>query len=450
MTTGSGLWRACARPFGQQGTRILNATVISKNTPNTMNTFADLGLSVRLLRALEDAKYKTPTPIQARAIPLLLDGKDLLGVAQTGTGKTAAFVLPLLHHLEELGRRPGRCQVNALILAPTRELAVQISDSIKTYGRHMRVTQAVVMGGVGQRPQVNAIRRGIDILVATPGRLLDLINQGHVDLSKTEYLTLDEADRMLDMGFIRDVQKIISKLSQQRQTLLFSATMPREVAKLAKDILFEPERVEIAAKTVAVESIAQRVHHLETGAKKARLIELLSAPEFGRVIVFTRTKHGADKVVKFLDRAGVSAEAIHGNKSQGARQRALDNFRKGRCRVMVATDLASRGIDVDDVTHVINYELPNVPESYVHRIGRTARAGAKGIAISFCDGSEQTHLRQIERLIKRSLDVVGQPPVDFVPAKKQGAKPGRRRPGPGNGNGNGKRRRRNKSAKRAA
>jgi len=229
-----------------------------------------------------------------------------------------------------------------------------------------------------------------------------------------------------------------------------SATMPREVAKLAKDILFEPERVEIAAKTVAVESIAQRVHHLETGAKKARLIELLSAPEFGRVIVFTRTKHGADKVVKFLDRAGISAEAIHGNKSQGARQRALDNFRKGRCRVMVATDLASRGIDVDDVTHVINYELPNVPESYVHRIGRTARAGAKGIAISFCDGSEQTHLRQIERLIKRSLDVVGQPPVGFVPAKKQGAKPGGRRPGPGNGNGNGKRRRRNKSAKRAA
>jgi len=426
----------------------LNATVISKNTPNTLNTFADLGLSVRLLRALEDAKYKIPTPIQAKAIPLLLDGRDLLGIAQTGTGKTAAFVLPLLHHLEELGRRPGRGQVNALILAPTRELAIQISDSIKTYGRHMRVTQAVVMGGVGQRPQVNAIRRGVDILVATPGRLLDLINQGHVDLSKTEYLTLDEADRMLDMGFIRDVQKIISKLSQQRQTLLFSATMPREVAKLAKNILFEPERVEIAAKTVAVDRIDQRVHHLETGAKKARLIELLAAPEFERVIVFTRTKHGANKVVKFLGRSGISVEAIHGNKSQGARQRALENFRMGRCRVLVATDLASRGIDVDDVTHVINYELPNVPESYVHRIGRTARAGAKGIAISFCDGSEQPHLRQIERLIKRSLDVVGQPPVDFVPAKKKAVKPAGRRSGPGTGKR--RRRPRNKTAKRAA
>jgi ATP-dependent RNA helicase RhlE len=449
MTTSSGLWRAYARPFGQQGTRILNATVISKNTPNTLNTFADLGLSVRLLRALEDAKYKTPTAIQAQSIPLLLDGRDLLGVAQTGTGKTAAFVLPLLHHLEELGRRPGRGQVNALILAPTRELAIQISDSIKTYGRYMRLTQAVVMGGVGQRPQVNAIRRGVDILVATPGRLLDLISQGHVDLSKTEYLILDEADRMLDMGFIRDVQKIISKLSQQRQTLLFSATMPREVAKLAKDILFEPERVEITTKTVAVGRIDQRVHHLETGAKKARLIELLAGPEMERVIVFTRTKHGADKVVKFLDRGGISAEAIHGNKSQGARQRALDNFRRGKCRVLVATDLASRGIDVDDVTHVINYELPNVPESYVHRIGRTARAGAKGIAISFCDGSEQTHLRQIERLIKRSIDVVGGPPVDLLPtAKKNGAKPAGRRPGPGAG----KRRRRpfNKSANRAA
>ena len=446
MTIGSGLWRACARPVGQQGTRILNATVILKNTPNTLNTFADLGLSVRLLRALEDAKYKTPTPIQAKAIPLLLDGRDLLGVAQTGTGKTAAFVLPLLHHLEELGRRPGRGQVNALILAPTRELAIQISDSIKTYGRHLRVTQAVVMGGIGQRPQVNAIRRGVDILVATPGRLLDLINQGHLDLSKTEYLTLDEADRMLDMGFIRDVRKIIAKLSQQRQTLMFSATMPREVAKLAKDILFEPEQVKIVAKTVAVDRIDQRVHHLETGAKKARLIELLAAPEFERVLIFTRTKYGADKVVKFLDRSGISAEAIHGNKSQGARQRALGNFRMGRCRVLVATDLASRGIDVDDVTHVINYELPNVPESYIHRIGRTARAGAEGIAISFCDGSDQPHLRQIERLIKRSLDVVGQPPVDFVPAKTKAAKPAVRRPGVGKR----RRRPRNKSAKRAA
>ena len=448
MTTGSDPPRAkCARPFGQQGNHNLTVTTISSSSSVT---FSDLRLSARLLRAIEDASYKTPTPIQAEAIPLLLDGRDLLGIAQTGTGKTAAFVLPLLHHLEELDQRPGQRQVRALILAPTRELALQISDGIKTYGRHIRVTTAVVMGGVGQRPQVNAIRRGLDILVATPGRLLDLINQGHVDLSKTEYLTLDEADRMLDMGFIRDVRKIISKLSQPRQTLLFSATMPREVAELAKEILFEPQRVEIAARTIAVDRIDQRVHHLETGAKRARLIELLAAPEMERVMVFTRTKHGADKVVKFLDRGGISAEAIHGNKSQGARQRALGNFRMGRSRVLVATDIASRGIDVDGVTHVINYELPNVPESYVHRIGRTARAGAAGIAISFCDATEQPHLRQIERLIKRSLNVVGQPPVDLAPStpKKKKSKSFGPRPGPNAGKR--RRRPRNKTAKRAA
>jgi ATP-dependent RNA helicase RhlE len=418
---------ACARST-TQGTITLNVTVSS-------NSFAELGLSSRLLRALEDANYKTPTPIQTKTIPLLLDGRDLLGIAQTGTGKTAAFALPLLHHLEENDQRPGPRRVRALILAPTRELAVQISDSIKTYGRYMRVTQAVVMGGVGQRPQVNALQRGVDVLVATPGRLIDLINQGHVDLSKTEYLTLDEADRMLDMGFIRDVRKIISKLSDQRQTLLFSATMPTEVAKLAREILFEPERVEIFSKTVAVDRIDQRVHHLEPGAKRVRLVELLSTPEFERVIVFTRTKHGADKVVKFLERDGVVAEAIHGNKSQGARQRALNNFRNGRSRVLVATDIASRGIDVDDVTHVINYELPNVPESYVHRIGRTARAGAAGIAISFCDASERPHLRSIERLIKRSLNVVGEVPaeIDALPLKKKAGKSAAHRPGLGAG-----------------
>ncbi len=377
----------------------------------TITSFTELGISEPLLRALEDADYQTPTPIQSKAIPLLLDGLDLLGIAQTGTGKTAAFTLPLLHNLEEDNVRPGKGQARALILAPTRELVIQIADSIKTYGRHMHMRSAVVMGGVGQRPQVDALRRGVDILVATPGRLLDLIKQGHIDLSQTEYLILDEADRMLDMGFIRDVRRIIEKLPEERQTLLFSATMPGEVAKLSRDILYEPERVEIAAKSIAVDRIDQRVHHLDKNAKQTRLAELLAEPDFDRVMVFTRTKHGANKVVKLLERDGISAEAIHGNKSQGARQRALDNFREGRTRVLVATDIASRGIDIDDVTHVINFELPNVPESYVHRIGRTARAGAEGIAISFCDASERSHLRSIERLIKRSLIIVGEGPV---------------------------------------
>jgi len=412
----------------------------------TVTNFADLGLSGRLLRALEDADYKTPTPIQTRAVPLLLDGLDLLGIAQTGTGKTAAFTLPLLQNLEEDNERPGRGCARALILAPTRELVIQISDSIKTYGRHMRLSQAVVMGGVGQRPQVDALRRGVDILVATPGRLLDLIGQGHVDLGQTEYLILDEADRMLDMGFIRDIRKIVATLPSERQTLLFSATMPGEIARLAGEILYEPERVEIAAKSVAVDRIDQRVHHLDASAKRTRLTELLATPEFERVIVFTRTKYGADKVVKFLARDGVKAEALHGNKSQGARQRALDNFRNGRSRVLVATDIASRGIDVDDVSHVINYELPNVPESYVHRIGRTARAGAGGTAISFCDASERAHLRSIERLIKRPLTVIGEEPsgaeVELRP-KKQGANRHRSRKSNG-------RRRHRRTARRAA
>jgi len=412
----------------------------------TITSFAELGLSGQLMRALEDADYKTPTPIQAKAIPLLLDGRDLLGIAQTGTGKTAAFTLPLLHNLEEDNERAARCCVRALILAPTRELVIQISDSIKTYGRHMRMRRAVVMGGVGHRPQIDALRRGVDVLVATPGRLLDLMDQGHADLSQTEYLILDEADRMLDMGFIRDMRKIIATLPQERQTLLFSATMPRDVAKLASEILYEPERVEIAAKSIAVDRIEQRVHYIDAGAKRERLAELLAAPDFERVIVFTRTKHGADKVVKHLVRTRIIAEAIHGNKSQGARQRALDNFRKGRTRVLVATDIASRGIDVDDVTHVINFELPNEPESYVHRIGRTARAGANGIAISFCDASERAQLRSIERLIKRSLSVIGEVPPEREDMSAKKSRGGPRR----SGSGSGKRRRRSRRHERRA
>ncbi len=382
------------------------------------------------MKALSAANYTTPTPIQAEAIPVLLDGHDLLGIAQTGTGKTAAFTLPLLHNLEKTHRPPGQRCARALILAPTRELVIQISESIKTYGRNMQMSQAVVMGGVGKRPQIEKLRRGVDVLVATPGRLLDLMNLRHVDLNRTEYLILDEADRMLDMGFIRDVRKIVAKLPEKRQTLLFSATMPGDVAKLAREILDNPHRIEIAAKTVAVERITQQVYHVDAGAKRTRLIELLAEPGFERVIVFTRTKHGADKVVKFLAREKVNTEAIHGNKSQGARQKALDNFRKGRTRVLVATDIASRGIDVDDITHVINYELPHEPESYVHRIGRTARAGADGIAISFCDVSERAHLRGIERLIKRKLDVIGEVPDDLS-APESKTRGGPSRPGTG-------------------
>ena len=424
-----------ARPPGAKG--ILKLTVKS---------FAGLGLTKQLVRTLQDADYQTPTPIQAQAIPLLLDGADILGIAQTGTGKTAAFTLPLLQNLEEDNERARPRQAHALILAPTRELVLQISDSIKTYGRHMRPRQIVVMGGVGKRPQIDALRRGVDIIVATPGRLLDLMNMGHADLSAAEYLILDEADTMLDMGFIRDVRKIISKMPDERQTLLFSATMPSAVAKLAAEILYEPERVEIAARSVAVERIDQRVHHLDAGAKRARLSELLNTPGFERVLVFTRTKYGADKVVKHLARDGVGAEAIHGNKSQGARKKALDNFRKGRSRVLVATDIASRGIDIDDVSHVINYELPNVPESYVHRIGRTARAGADGIAISFCDSSERSHLRSIERLIKRSLTVVGEAPGGPVASSAKNSRGAAHRPG----SGARKRRRRSRRSDRRA
>jgi ATP-dependent RNA helicase RhlE len=392
----------------------------------TTTTFAELGLTERLLRALNDSQYTEPTPIQSRAIPLLLDGVDLLGIAQTGTGKTAAFVLPLLQHLDEDGVKAQPKAPRALILAPTRELALQIADSIKTYGRHMRIRATVVMGGISQRGQVEAMRRGVDILVATPGRLLDLMGQRHVDLRACEYLIIDEADRMFDMGFIRDVRKICATLPDERHTQLFSATMPAEVAKLAGDILFEPQRVEIASKSVAVDRIEQRVHHVSKADKREMLIKLLDAPELSKVIVFTRTKRGADQVVKRLAHGGVVAEAIHGNKSNNARQSALDRFRKGRARVLVATDIASRGLDVDDVTHVINYELPNEPESYVHRIGRTARAGAEGVAISFCDAEEREHLRAIERLIKRSLIVVGDGPTGAPAAPS----PSRNKAGP--------------------
>ncbi len=403
------------------------------------NTFSALGLAARLQRTLSHAGYETPTPIQAKAIPLVLDGHDILGIAQTGTGKTAAFTLPIVQKLNQENKSAASRQARALILAPTRELVVQICDSIKVYCHGTRLQQTSIMGGVRPRGQVNAMRRGIDFLVATPGRLLDLIKQGDVDLSATDYLVLDEADRMLDMGFIKDVRKIVATLPAERQTLLFSATMPAAIQSFANEILNAPQRVEIESKSIAVERIFQTVQHVPANQKRTVLNGLLSDEALERVIVFTRTKYGAEKVAKVLNREGLDADALHGNKTQGARQRTLENFRKGKTRVLVATDIASRGIDVDDVTHVINYELPNEPESYVHRIGRTARAGSGGAAISLCSPDERNYLKSIEKLIKRQLEVVGEAPdesemANTRPKSRRGGKPGsghakrRRRP----------------------
>ena len=371
----------------------------------TTPSFSDLGLVEPIQRALRAKNYTNPTPIQARTIPALLDGKDVLGIAQTGTGKTAAFALPVLQHLSKSPPPAGPRTPRALVLAPTRELALQIGEEFRAYGKHLHLQHTVILGGVGQRPQVNALRRGVDIVIATPGRLLDLINQGHAKLGRASIMVLDEADRMLDMGFIRDVRKIAKVLPKQRQSLLFSATMPPDVTRLAAEMLSDPVRVEVTPGTMTVERIEQQVFFVGASEKRALLVRVLSDPALARVIVFARTKRGADRVAKNLETDGVSAEAIHGNKSQGARQRALKRFKVGEARVLVATDIASRGIDVDDVTHVINYELPNEPESYVHRIGRTARAGAAGTAFSFCDSSERAYLRDIEKLTKSRLPV---------------------------------------------
>jgi ATP-dependent RNA helicase RhlE len=371
----------------------------------TQVTFTELGLAEPLLRALLAEDYTTPTPIQTKAIPALLEGRDLLGIAQTGTGKTAAFALPILQALSLQTSRAQPKSPRALILAPTRELASQIADRFKTYGRNVRFSVAVVCGGVGHGPQIKNLARGLDVLVATPGRLLDLVTTGHCRLDKVEHFVLDEADRMFDMGFIRDIRKVVKALPAQRQTLLFSATMPADIEKLAREILNQPVKVEVTPKVLTVDKIDQRVIFVDAQNKRSLLSTLLADPQLSRVIVFTRTKHGANKVADHLGKVGVDAEAIHGNKSQGARQKALARFKSGQARVLVATDIASRGIDVDDVTHVINFELPHEPESYVHRIGRTARAGSAGIAYSFCDRSERGNLRDIERLTKRPLAV---------------------------------------------
>ncbi|TVP96624.1 MAG: DEAD/DEAH box helicase [Planctomycetaceae bacterium] len=365
--------------------------------------FHELGLSEPLCRAIAQEGYEHPTPIQAQTIPAALAGKDCLGIAQTGTGKTAAFSLPILDRLKLAGKKAAPGRPLALVLAPTRELAIQIGDSFKTYGRHLPMRCACIFGGVSQVAQVAQLRRGVDILVATPGRLLDLINQRHVSLGDLQYFVLDEADRMLDMGFLPDLKRIIATLPKVRQSLFFSATMPPVIVELTHQLLDSPVVVNVAPKQVSVQKIDQQVLFLDRGERQDILRQLLSLEEVERAIVFTRTKRGASVVGDKLTRAGITAAVIHGNKSQSARQQALEAFRQKRVRVLVATDIAARGLDVDGISHVINFDLPNEPESYVHRIGRTARAGAAGIALSFCTPDEYDSLDAIERLIGRSI-----------------------------------------------
>ena len=373
--------------------------------------FKKLELIEPLLKALSAEGYSTPTPIQAQAIPLVLEKRDLLGCAQTGTGKTAAFAIPILQLLHE-DKTPerGPRQIKVLVLTPTRELAIQIDESFEAYGKFTGLTHTVIFGGVSQLNQTNILRRGVDILVATPGRLLDLISQGFIDLKYLKIFVLDEADRMLDMGFIHDVKRIITKLPVKRQTLFFSATMPPEIQKLANVLLTNPAKVEVTPVSSTVDAIDQSLYYVEKKEKSKLLLHLLEDPAIVTALVFSRTKHGADKVVKFLHHAHITAAAIHGNKSQNARQNALSNFKGGKTRVLVATDIAARGIDIDELSHVINFDLPDVPETYVHRIGRTGRAGNTGIAISFCDAEEREELRDIQKLIGKSIPVVSDHP----------------------------------------
>ncbi len=406
----------------------------------TITTFSALGLAETLLRALDQQGLTTPTPIQAEAIPPLLKGQDVLGIAQTGTGKTAAFSLPMLHLLAAKPEVPAQKSARALILAPTRELVLQIAAAIRQFSKHMRLSQTSIVGGVPIGKQIRAMTGGVDILVATPGRLLDLVNQGHVRLTNCSFLALDEADRMLDMGFIHDVRKIVKMVGDKRQSLLFSATMPKDILRFAQEILNNPIRVEVTPQEISVDRIAQQVYHVPQSDKRNLLTKILADKSLERVIVFSRTKHGADRITKQLDRAGITAQAIHGNKSQGARQRALSSFRDGKARVLVATDIAARGIDVDNITHVVNFDLPHEPESYVHRIGRTARAGAEGTAISFCDSDEFPLLQNIERLTRRPLELLGGTPPVVIPGSTRS--PAKRNRGGGRrGFGNGGQRR---------
>lgn len=372
-------------------------------------SFEKLHLIQPLLKAVRGEGYTEPTPIQQQAIPIILEGRDLLGCAQTGTGKTAAFAIPILQILHEQ-RHQGTPKIRALILTPTRELAIQIDESFAAYGRHTGLRHAVIFGGVSQHGQTQALSRGVDILVATPGRLLDLINQGYVNLSKLQVFVLDEADRMLDMGFVHDVRRVITHLPPRRQSLFFSATMPPAILKLADTILVDPAKVAVTPVSSPVEVIQQWLYFVGKKDKKSLLLHVLKDRDIHTALVFTRTKHGADKVSRILNQSGIQAEAIHGNKSQQARQKALNNFKNRRTRVLVATDIAARGIDVEDLTHVINFELPNVPETYVHRIGRTGRAGAGGTALSFCDTEEKEFLKDIHKLIAATIPVVEEHP----------------------------------------
>jgi len=418
-------------------------------------SFSQLGLIPALERAVAGEGYVEPTPIQTRAIPFVLAGRDLLGLAQTGTGKTAAFALPILQRLAKQApagkSRPIRC----LVLTPTRELASQIQDSFATYGKHLPLTSFVIFGGVGMEAQKQALRTGMDILVATPGRLLDLAGQGLVELKGLEVFVLDEADRMLDMGFIHDVRKVIRLLPRLRQTLFFSATMPREAQELADQLLKHPETVAVAPPSTTVEQVDQEVYFVEKADKRALLVDVLRDQAMRRVLVFSRTKHGANRIAEHLVKAGIGAEAIHGNKSQNARERALAGFKAGKIRVLVATDIAARGIDIDDVTHVVNFDVPEVPETYVHRIGRTARAGATGMALSFCETDERTDWRNIEKLTRQDIPIVeGHPYESRTPASQGARAPAPaaksqpqshthgRRDLPSSGGGAGKRRRR--------
>jgi ATP-dependent RNA helicase RhlE len=390
------------RPIGR-------AEAIDVHERLRMTHFSDLGLCQPLLKALATEGYSSPTPIQAQAIPLALAGRDVQGIAQTGTGKTAAFALPILQRLAEHRHPPTRGACRALVLSPTRELASQIADSFRAYGRHMGLKIALMFGGVPKPRQARAMANGVDVLVATPGRLIDHMQDRTVRLDKVEVLVLDEADHMLDLGFIIPIRRIVHETPHQRQTLFFSATMPKEISALAAAMLREPAHVAVTPVATTAERIAQHVIFVEAPRKRHVLFDLLTGMADGRTLVFTRTKHGADRVVKHLAEGGVPAAAIHGNKTQGQRERALGDFRSGACRVLVATDIAARGIDVDGVSHVVNYELPNVPESYVHRIGRTARAGREGVAISLCDNAERPFLRGIEKLIRAKVPVMALP-----------------------------------------
>ncbi len=415
------------------------------------NAFA--ALIEPLQRAVAEEGYSIPTPIQEKAIPHLLEGKDLLGCAQTGTGKTAAFTLPLLQEMCQTNITPPKGRPRALILTPTRELAAQIGDSIATYGRHVRVSHTVIFGGVGQNPQVQALNRGVDVVVATPGRLIDLMDQGYVHLDRIELFILDEADRMLDMGFIPAVRKVIAKLPKKRHSLFFSATMPPVVEKLAVDMLCNPVKITIDPGKPTVERIDQKVMFVDKGHKNQLLIDLIDSHDMDKVIVFSRTKHGANNVVKKLTAAGISSAAIHGNKSQTARTKALAEFKAGKVRALVATDIAARGIDVDGITHVVNFDLPEEPETYIHRIGRTARAGLDGDAVSFCSAREREWLRQIENLIRKEVPVDSEhkyhsevarcakgPDARPEPKGRQGNRRGGRSGGRSGGGGGGNRR----------